>query len=234
MLFHRKEKRVPSPRPLGPYYPCNVTQPIVAPVAAGLTELDGLVPGPLAAEDAKYREAARAGRARTAAAARPRSRARGPEPQGFPGRGRSPPGGDRGRTSPSRPSRGRAGAGAVAIRRRMVVGTRSEITTRLRRRLITRFTSVTTSERFTEFTKRIWFRYGSAARMRAAWCAGRRCGVPPRAAIAVSYRLRRACVLCTGCTQPCVPLSLGPSVPPRCTHAPKRLLFRVTARWVSI
>ena len=135
------------------------------------------MPGPLAAEDAKYREAARAGRrgrARTAAAARPRSRARGPEPQGFPGRGRSPPGGDRGRTSPSRPSRGRAGAGAVAIRRRMVVGTRSEITTRLRRRLITRFTSVTTSERFTEFTKRIWFRYGSAARMRAASVRGRR------------------------------------------------------------
>ena len=133
---------------------------IVAPVAAGLTELDGLVPGPLAAEDAKYRvkqHGQEPGRARSedrgfgAPTFAHASRARGPEPAGLPRAGqestRRRPRPDESKSAEPRASRRRRGRDPPAD------GTRSEITTRLRRRLITRFTSVTTSERFTEFTK---------------------------------------------------------------------------------
>ena len=57
----RRRRAAGNPESVASAFSREPRDRIVAPVAAGLTELDGLVPGPLAAEDAKYREAARAG-----------------------------------------------------------------------------------------------------------------------------------------------------------------------------
>ena len=118
----RRRRAAGNPESVASAFSREPRDRIVAPVAAGLTELDGLVPGPLAAEDAKYRvkqHGQEPGRARSedrgfgAPTFAHASRARGPEPAGLPRAGqestRRRPRPDESKSAEPRASRRRRG-----------------------------------------------------------------------------------------------------------------------------